>query len=44
MKPTSVMEVVGLTAVVVGLAMVDPWLLLAFAGVLLVAAGWWWSR
>ena len=41
---TTVMEVVGLTAVVVGLAMVDPWLLLAAAGMVLVALAWRWSR
>lgn len=44
MKPTSVMEVVGLAAVTVGLVMVDPWLLLVAAGGMSVLAGWWLGR
>ena len=39
-RMTSVMEVVGLSAVGVGLWLVDPWWLLAVAGGLLIAAGW----
>jgi hypothetical protein len=43
-RMTSAMEVVGLSAVGVGLWLVDPWLLLAAGGAVLTAAGWWLGR